>query len=176
MKTKILIMAFSILGLFLVQPFLAGAIRGEWQLLTAKMILRTNVTGTEPVYVPGEIAVRNSDSEPVQVSMEPAGDIAGITHLEEENFTLFPNETRRIAFTVEIIDPAIYYGEIRIFFNGTGEGLAGGLASEVIIVAEKAENPNDSPPQSELPTGYLVPLSIFIAIVIIIGVFKVRRK
>ena len=109
---------------------------GQWKLLTPRMILRTNVTAGGISFVNSSIGVSNTDAHPVNVSLIPQGDIKDIITLEEINFTLQPNETKWINFSVEIKKPGTYNGMVIVSFEREG-AIPSGLASEIIIIANE---------------------------------------
>jgi hypothetical protein len=165
-----LVSVVFISGLFLTSNVNADG--GQWRLLTPRMILRTNVTTGKVSFVNGSIGVGNTDAHPVNVSLMPQGDIKDIITLEEINFTLVPNETKWINFSVGIKKPGTYNGMVIVSFEREG-AIPSGLASEIIIIANenKSQTIGNMISKEKL---FLVFSLAFITLAIIIA--KVRRQ
>ena len=151
-----------------------------------KMVVRVNVTSDEPTTIERFLEVYNNNTETVNVSFQPRGDIAEITNVEQ-NITLEPNETRKVDFVVEITEPGTYNGKITVTYS-LGQMPAVGLDAEIIIFATGPENPVTTTPtetttiESNPLTGNVVlrlswiHIGIIFLIVIILFVVYMRMR
>jgi len=145
-----------------------------------------NVTSGEPTIIERFLEVRNDNNETVNVSLQPGGDIAEITNVEQ-NIALEPNETRKVDFAVEITEPGTYNGKITVTYS-LGQMPGVGLDAEIIIFATGPENPVTTTPtetttiESNPFTGNVVlglswtHIGIIFLIVIILFIVYMRMR
>ena len=108
---------------------------GQWYLLTPRMVVRMNLSDSPLVR---DIGVRNTDVEPVDVTIQPANSLSDVVAFNdtELNFTLSPNETRRINFTIAPKEAGNYSGDVMVLFTSRTPNVTNGaLASEIYIFA-----------------------------------------
>lgn len=158
-----------------------GAVGGEWQLLTAKMIIRQNITDSELV-ITKPIGVRNTANESANIVIEPQGDVEDFV-MDEYNFTLEPNSEKWVNFTATIRKPGKYFQDAIVGFS-SGEGAqAIGLASQIIFIIG-GESLDTAPDQdntesNEKPTidlsNFIIPIIIILIIIAVVVLFYKRR-
>lgn len=175
---KTLFVSMLILSFFLIQSASALIV----YLRPPKMIIYTNVTPVVATEIERSLEIRNENNVTMSVEFRPGGDIQDITHLDQQNITLEPKETRDVNFTVTLTEPGSYYGKIIVTYSTeTSPGIA--LQAEIIIHAEGPETTTTI--ESYPPTGRVIlGLSwlqlglIFIVVIILLsfGVVRLRRK
>ena len=157
MLRKIFMMV--ILSLLLVQSVHAA---GQWQLLTAKMVIRTNLTG-DMTTVTRAIGIRNTDNESVAVELRPTGEIKDMVTLDEENLILQQDEERWINFTLELKESGTYGGDIMVVFTSDKMPSAA-LASVITVVAKEGENTTDNNPLDLVTIGVIISILVIFII------------
>jgi hypothetical protein len=168
---------FAIIFVTLLSASYAHALAASIQ--PPRMVLRIDSPGTAS----GFINVMNPNNETLSVEARPAGAIEFITTLSEINFTLEPNETKRIAFDVNVTSSGTYNGEI-IFAFRPPEGQGIGLASQIIIIATSNATATTTettitptPSENENPFSLDNPAVIIAGLIIIFAVvFLVKRR
>lgn len=141
-----------------------------------RMIIRVNVTSGETTTIERFLTVKNENNFSIDVQFQPGGDIANITHLEQ-NITLEPNETRDVNFTVDIAEPGTYNGKITVTYSsGTMPGVA--LDAEIIIFAEEIESTKPNPLTGNIIFGLSwahIGLIFLVIIILFIAYVRIRR-
>ena len=145
-----------------------------------KMVVRVNVTSDEPTTIERFLEVYNNNTETVNVSFQPRGDIAEITNIEQ-SITLEPNETRQVDFAVEITEPGTYNGKITVIYS-LGEMFSAGIEAEIIIFVTGPEIPVTTTVKPNSLTGNVVlglswiHIGIIFLIVIILFIVYMRMR
>lgn len=167
MKSKLPIFVFA--ALFICMP-IVHAVGGQWYLLSPKMILRLD--SSDLPYV-ASIGLRNTDSDPVSITINPPEQFNGVIFFEEEdlNFTLESDQTVWINFTVNPENPRNVSGDVMVLFTSQIPNVTNAaLASEIHVVIQEDETVTET---QEIP---LEAYYLIAAIIVIIAVYLVWRK
>lgn len=107
----------------------------------ARMIIRTEVEEGETTVIEKYVRVNNVNDIPVDVNLEPHGDLIDIVELLDTSFTLEPGESKDANFVIRLNYGGTYQGKIAVSFSAE-DSPGVGLGSTVIIIAEGPEDPN----------------------------------
>ena len=149
--------------LLMAQPILALSA----SIQPPKIILR----GEAPGSVDSSINVMNPNNESITVGINATGAIADIIQLSEESVILAANETKKIDFTVNLLEEGNYTGEILFLFTPEeGQGVA--LSSQIIVLANRSGEVTtvSNGTVVESNWSFLGSLVAILAIVIIVGI------
>ncbi len=125
-------------ALFLLLP-LANALTAS--IGNARMIIRTEVEEGETTVIEKYVRINNVNDVPVEITLEPQGDMRFIAELLDESFTLEPGESKDAVFIIRLEYGGTYQGQIGVGFSAE-DSPGVGLSSTIIIIAEGPEDPN----------------------------------
>jgi len=104
-----------------------------------RMVLR----GAVGENIEGFVDVANPNNVTLYAKITSRGDIADMIQLNETDFALNPGENKRINFTFATDVPGNYTGELVFRLSSGEKGTGAALASQVIIIAQEAEHPEE---------------------------------
>jgi len=103
-------------------------------------IIRLTVQPLFPTVYQGVFDVGDTYNFPLNVALSPSADISSIVTLSESNFTLQPNETRTVSFTIKPTDPGVYKGSVAITFSAGTNSTGITYEDEVTIVVTQSNS------------------------------------
>lgn len=68
------------------------------------------------------VILKNTENKPLKVYIKKSGEMAKWVHISEENFILYPNETKKLLFTAipsKDAEKGAYQGKIKFIFTRT---------------------------------------------------------
>jgi len=101
-------------------------------------ILRLTISPLFPAKATGTFSIGNTYNFSLTVSLETAENVTGIMSLSESNFTLQPNETKKIDFDVEVADPGVYDGYVLVTAKKPSEKTTLGYQLYITIIVTKS--------------------------------------
>jgi len=99
-------------------------------------IVRLNVTQFKTTTAERSFEIRNPNNFSMEINLEPSQNITKIIEIEK-SFTLEPNESRTVYYTVKVSEPGTYDGSISINFK-SDEGTVT-YESKISVIANKSE-------------------------------------
>jgi hypothetical protein len=126
-------------------------------------IVRVNVSQFQAATVEKSFQIQNYNNYSVTINLSPSVNISKIVQIES-SFTLQPNESRIVNYTIKVSEPGTYKGSIAISFVST-EGYVS-YESDLSVIATKS-GPNYI---------LLIPAIVLVVIVVLIFLVKGRWK
>jgi hypothetical protein len=127
-------------------------------------VVRLNVALFQTATEKRSFEVKNLNNFSMTIDLQPTGNITKLVDIEK-SFTLQPNESRTVSYTVRVSEPGIYDGTISISFDSP-QGHAT-YETRLTVIANK----------SELNYGqFIIPAIVLAAIIVLIVFFKGRWK
>ncbi len=120
---------------------------------TGRIVLSVDVTPEASAFAESEIIVRNTNPEKVTVKLSLKGDLAKRTTLDKKEFSLDPDQSMNIPFSVEITKPGSYEGSIVAQFS-YAEQTKKGSASLAAGITVNAKGDGDFSNVPDYPAGY----------------------
>ena len=108
----------------------------------ARMVIHTEVEEGKTTVIEKYVRVNNVNEVPVTITLDPRGDLIGITEIEDKTFTLQPGESKDANFKVTLKYGGNYEGQIGVGFQSLEGGSGVGLSSTIIIIAGGPQDPN----------------------------------
>jgi hypothetical protein len=131
------------------------------------MIIRLNASDTAE----RSLVVMNRNNFSMDIGTMVKGNITSLINIKNPSFSLEPNETRNIDFTVQSFTPGVYSGEIWVNYTAENERLAM-APSEITVIVYKNQNSNSN---IDFVPFIILVVIIFVAIFILLGI-KVFKK
>jgi hypothetical protein len=131
-----------------------------------KMIIRVNASDTAN----GFLVVMNRNNFSMDIGTMVKGNITSLINIKNPSFSLEPNETRNIDFTVQSFTPGVYSGEIWVNYTA-GKERPAMAPSEITVIVYRSQN---STQNTDFVSFIILVVIIFVAIFIFLGkkVFK----
>lgn len=101
-----------------------------------RMVLYKNVTPEEPLVFTESVIVNNNNDYPVDIKVEAMDDLIDLAEIEEDEFTMQPEEVKEVFYDVTIERPGNYKGDIVVKFSETDSNVGAALAQTVIILVQ----------------------------------------
>lgn len=103
-------------------------------------IIRVEIFSFKPAIIKKQFVVGNFYNFPIDVSLQPKGNISDVVDsISESYFTLQPNETKNIEYTLTIRKDGIYTGGIVINVMGDNTLPTIAYQSDLTIIANKGK-------------------------------------
>lgn len=134
-----IVLLFIILALIALPVFGLKASIGN-----ARAIINVDIESGEIKTIERTILVRNVNDVPVNITLEPIGDLELLAIIVDRSFTLQPGEEKKAKYFVKLEYSGDYAGKIGVSFRTlTGEGIPIGLFSELIVHVTGPEAPQE---------------------------------
>jgi hypothetical protein len=129
-------------------------------------ILRLQLYPLSPAVAIREFRVGNTYDTPLRIELSAVGNMDKLITLAENNFTLQPNESKIVEYTVTINEPGYYDGGILIKTDLGGKGSFGYRADLAVFVNE-----------SNLQPYFIAIIAVVVAVVLAFALYfrKVTR-
>jgi hypothetical protein len=161
MNRKIATLLFS---LFVFSLF-ASAATANLVIDPAKLgILRLKLYPFSPAVAIREFEVGNTYDIPMTIELEAAEDMQNLITFSEQNFTLQPNETKTVEYTVTISEPGYYSGGVLVKAGIGDMGNIGYNAELSVFVYE-----------SDLQPYFYVAIAAIVVVVALVLIFFFRK-
>jgi hypothetical protein len=147
---SLLLLSSSVFADIVVRPAKLGIVR-----LTTQPLFPTISQGT--------FEVGNTYNFSLNVTLQPSQNISSIVTLSETNFTLQPNETRTISYTIKPTQSGVYQGSIMARFDSGGNRATVGYQIDISIVVKQSDS-------------YILVLVAIAAVAVIVAVSVVAMK
>ena len=85
--------------------------------------------------------VGNAYDFPINITLKWNGNISEVTELSVTSFTLQPNETRQVYYTLTVKEPGLYSGGAAIIASATGKTTFIGYQADIYVFAWKSKVP-----------------------------------
>ena len=131
-------------------------------------IVRVEIFSFIPATVTKNFDVGNSYNFSIDITLQSTGNITELINIPESSFTLQPNETKNVEYTLTISKPGIYDGGILINVKAGSGTPTIGYQSDLTVFANKSKT------QPELYVIITVVVIVFLIIVYLIS--KRHRK
>ena len=113
-----------------------------------------------------DLQVGNTYDFPINIKLFPIGNITNMTTLSDEVFTLQPNETRTVNYTVELKEPGTYIGGIAVQVSAENKTTNILYSADLNIFVKNAEYGN-----------FLIPVAVLaVLLVVAYVVYRMKRK
>lgn len=103
-------------------------------------IVRLTTQPLFPTISQGTFDVGNTYNFSLNVTLQPSQNISSIVTLSETNFTLQPNETRTISYTIKPSQSGVYQGSIMARFDSGGSQATVGYQIDISIVVKQSDS------------------------------------
>jgi len=130
-------------------------------------VVRVEIFSFIPATVTKNFDVGNFYNFSIDVVIQPTGNITELINIPKSSFTLQPNETKNIEYTLAISKPGIYDGGILINVKGGSAAATITYQSDLIVIANKSKT------QPEL---YVIITVVVILFLVIIYFKNMRHK
>lgn len=114
-----------------------------------RVALYADVTPSKPAFISKYLEVINDNDVAVNINMEVSENCTDIIKLGiQEGFTLQPDQSKKVPYTVKVTQPGFYECKINTYFkvqDDKGPGVA--LASAVVVIA-KGKGPATIPSEN----------------------------
>jgi uncharacterized membrane protein len=127
-------------------------------------IIRLETLPFSSAEVTNNFDVGNRYDFPIKIKLDIVGNITNITSLSKTSFTLQPNETQTIDYTVSVKKPGIYSGGVSISISAENKTMTLGYQADLTVVVNKGK-------MSMM--GIIIPVVVVIVVAILI--FSVKR-
>lgn len=165
MKEKILL---GLLGVVFSYLLLANLAFATLYVKPAKLgILRLEVFPLSQATTTKDFLVGNRYNFPLDITLQPTGNISSIIKLSENSFVLQPNETRSVEYTISVKDDGIYTGGIVISVKAENRTATIAYQADLAVIVTK--NPIS-------PLFYLTPILFVVGIATFLYFKKSARK
>lgn len=125
-------------------------------------IIRLETPPFSSADVTNDFEVGNRYNFPIQVILELTGNVTNITSLSKTSFTLQPNETETIDYTVSVKEPGIYTGGVLVSVSAENRTATLGYQADLTVVAT----------EGKMSMGILIPIVVVILVAIFIYSMK----
>jgi hypothetical protein len=130
-------------------------------------IVRMTIQPLFPTISQGTFDVGDSYNFSMSVYLTPSSNISSIFKLSDSNFTLQPNETKTVSYTISPTAPGVYQGSVLMKFVAGANQTSIGYQNDITIVVSKSDS-------------YILVLLAVLAVVLIVAVsvyvMKKKRK
>lgn len=168
-KNKITLLATSIFFYLLI-----GSCFASLYVKPAKLgILRVQIYSFAPAVVEREFEVGNTYDFPINIHLEATGNLSTAMKLSETDFSLQPNETKTIEYSLTIKDSGIYMGGVAIRTEASEKRPSIVYQADLAVIANKS---------SMAPEVYGIIIALIVLVVVAVFIRyrltgkKVRRK
>ena len=103
-----------------------------------RLVARMDVTPGKTSTYDGFLEIKNENGFPVNVTLEPKGDLIGKVQLTETLVALEPDELRTINFTISLNQPGNYQDVVLVTYLAEDQPGVG-LQAEIIIIGTEVE-------------------------------------
>ena len=129
-------------------------------------IVRVKLFSLMPAVVTKSFDVGNFYEFPIDIEIQPIGDVSDLIGIAESSFTLKPNETKTVEYVLTIKEPGTYYGGILINVKPRGNIPTITYQSDLTVIATESIT---KPQLYVATTAAAIPL-------ILLVYFKTRRS
>ncbi len=129
-------------------------------------IVRVKIFSLVPAVVTKNIDVGNFYVFPIDIVLEPTGNVSELIGIAEPSFTLEPNETKSIEYVLTISKPGIYTGNIQINVKSESATPTITYQSDLAVIANKG---------ATIPELYIV-ITLVIIFFLAVVYFKNQRS
>lgn len=137
MNEKKLTFAFALIFAYLL---FANSAFAKLYVKPAKQgIVRVEIFSPVPAVVTKDFYVGNFYDFPIDIVLQPVGDIPELIEISESSFTLQSNETKNIEYTLTISEPGVYTGGIVINVQAEDRGPTLAYQSDLAVIANKSK-------------------------------------
>jgi hypothetical protein len=137
-----------------------------------KMVLYKNITSGKSLIFENSVIVDNENNYSVSISVLPDKNWSPYVNVKNSQFTLQPNESKEVFYTIKLNKAGDYAGDIIVTFKDASSGNQLSLAQRIVVKATEVENK-----QINLkPYIYTLGILIVILLVLIIIKSKFARK
>ncbi|MBI5378363.1 MAG: hypothetical protein HZA82_07045, partial [Thaumarchaeota archaeon] len=148
--------------------FFANSALAALQVKPAKLgVIRLEIFPFSSASFTHDFIVGNRYNFPIKISLSPAGNVSEIIKLSEESFSLQPNETKTIEYTVSVKDPGIYTGGVAVEVKAGNRTASLVYQADLTVFASKSKT---------IPELYILPILAVVLAALIVYFRKPRRK
>jgi hypothetical protein len=120
-------------------------------------IVRLTIQPLFPTISQGTFDVGNTYNFSLNVTLQPSQNISSIVTLSESSFTLQPNETRTVSYTIKPTQAGVYQGSVLSKFDAGRNSTSVAYQIDIIIAVRQSDS-------------YILVLVAIAAVVVIVAV------
>ncbi|MEM4244943.1 MAG: hypothetical protein QXR60_01925 [Candidatus Nanoarchaeia archaeon] len=108
-----------------------------------RAVVQAEVTPTKPAYINRYLEVININPEVVNIMIDVSEDCKDMILIREENtnHVLQPDESKKVPYTIKVVQPGLYECKINTYFTTEDNKGAGVALASTIIINAKGKGP-----------------------------------